>query len=211
VTGASAQRPGDVRELVTASANPDKVDEIQRILGAELPWLVLHPRPPDVQDVVEDADTLLGNARLKARALVRATGMAAVSDDTGLFVDVLDGAPGVRSARYAGEDAGYGENCQKLLAELDRVGATTSTARSARFVTVALVAWPDGEELWCEGVVDGVIADDGRGDGGWGYDPLFQPLEGGGRTFSELGPKAKDAMSHRARAFRSLAAALRTR
>lgn len=198
-------------ELVTASANPDKVDEIRRVLGTALPSLVLLPRPAHVPDVVEDAATLLGNARLKAAALVRATGIAAVSDDTGLFVDSLDGAPGVWSARYAGEDATYEANCAKLLQELDRVGARTVPDRAARFVTVAFVAWPDGPELWCEGVVEGVIATERRGSTGWGYDPVFQPIEGGGRTFAEMGADAKNAMSHRARAFRALAAALRER
>lgn len=195
-------------EFVTASANPDKVAEIAQVLGAALPTLVLLPRPLGVPDVEEDADTLEGNARLKALALVRATGKAAVADDTGLFVDALDGAPGVRSARYAGERATYAYNCAKLLAELDRVGAHTDRARSARFVTVAFVAWPDGEELVCEGVVEGTIATAARGSTGWGYDPLFVPDDGDGRTFAELGPGAKNDMSHRARAFRALAVAL---
>ena len=195
-------------ELVTASANPDKVDEIRRVLGAALPSYVLLPRPANVPEVAEDADTLLGNARLKAAALLQATGMAAVADDTGLFVDALDGAPGVWSARYAGEDATYEDNCAKLLDELTRVGARALPDRSARFVTVAFVAWPDGSEVWCEGVVEGVIATDRRGSMGWGYDPLFQPVGGEGRTFAEMGADAKNAMSHRARAFRALAAAL---
>ena len=195
-------------ELVTASANPDKVEEIRRVLAVALPSLVLLPRPAGVPDVVEDADTLLVNARLKAVALVRATGKAAVSDDTGLFVDALDGAPGVWSARYAGDDASYLDNCTKLLRELYRVGATTMTARAARFVTVALVAWPDGVELWCEGIVDGSIATELRGTTGWGYDPLFQPAEGGGPTFAELGVDVKNRLSHRARAFSALATLL---
>ena len=195
-------------ELVTASANPDKVEEIRRVLAFALPSLVLLPRPAGVPDVVEDGDTLLGNARLKALALMQATGKAAVSDDTGLFVEALDGAPGVWSARYAGDEASYADNCSKLLRELDRVGATTPTARAARFVTVALVAWPDGAELWCEGVVEGSIATEPRGTTGWGYDPLFQPGEGGGQTFAELGVDVKNRLSHRARAFTALAAQL---
>ena len=195
-------------ELVTASANPDKVEEIRRVLAIALPSLVLLPRPAGVPDVVEDADTLLGNARLKARALVQATGKAAVSDDTGLFVDALDGAPGVWSARYAGAEASYADNCTKLLRELERVGATMTTARAAQFVTVALVAWPDGEELCCEGVVEGSIATVPRGTTGWGYDPLFRPAEGGGLTFAELGVDVKNRLSHRARAFTALAALL---
>ena len=139
---------------------------------------------------------------------MQATGKAAVSDDTGLFVEALDGAPGVWSARYAGDEASYADNCSKLLRELDRVGATTPTARAARFVTVALVAWPDGAELWCEGLVEGSIATEPRGTSGWGYDPLFQPSEGGGQTFAELGVDVKNRLSHRARAFTTLAAQL---
>jgi XTP/dITP diphosphohydrolase len=103
--------------LVLASANPDKVKEIVAVLSASLP-VELVPRPGDVPDVVEDADTLVGNARLKARALVAATGTSAVADDTGLEVDALGGAPGVYSARYAGEDATYADNVTKLLREL---------------------------------------------------------------------------------------------
>src|SRR5207344_2938078 len=119
-------------ELVCASANPDKVAEIADILGDAV---VLLPRPRDVPEVVEDAPTLEGNARLKAEALVRATGLPAVADDTGLEVDALGGAPGVHSARYVGEHAGYADNVAKLLSELAEVAWP---ARTARFRTVAL-------------------------------------------------------------------------
>jgi len=196
--------------VVTASANPDKVGEIQALFTAVLPWVDLLPRPHDVADVVEDADTLRGNARLKARALVDATGMSAVSDDTGLFVDALGGDPGVFSARYAGPNATYKENCLKLVRELLRVGATEVGQRTARFITVALIAHPDGTETYFEGSVEGTIAFELRGSGGFGYDPLFIPDEGHGRTFSELGPAAKNALSHRGRAFRGLADRLAT-
>ena len=192
--------------LVVASANPDKVAEIAAIL--EPAGVELEPRPASVPDVVEDADTLEGNARLKAVAIVDAVGAAAVADDTGLEVDALGGAPGVRSARYAGEDATYADNVARLLAELARVGADTPEARRARFRTVALVRWPDGTELAVEGVVEGHIAAGGRGDGGFGYDPVFVPEEGGGRTFSEMAAAEKHAISHRGRAFRMLAASL---
>ena len=195
--------------VVTASANPDKVAEIEALFAAELPELTLLPRPTDVPDVVEDADTLVGNARLKARALVEATGSAAVADDTGLFVDALDGQPGVHTARYAGDGASYTDNCNKLLSELARVGATTAGQRTARFVTVAMIAYPDGAEVTFEGFVEGTIASERRGDGGFGYDPLFIPDGGRGLTFSELGPTVKHELSHRGRAFRGLAARLR--
>ena len=197
------------RRLVLASANPDKVKEIVAVLSASLP-VELVPRPDGVPEVVEDADTLVGNARLKARALVAATGMAAVADDTGLEVDALDGAPGVYSARYAGEDATYADNVAKLLSELGAL-ANGGGARTARFRTVALAAFPDGTEVWAEGVVEGTIAHEARGAGGFGYDPVFVPAEGGGRTFAEMIPDAKHAISHRGRAFRSLAAALTER
>jgi len=190
-------------ELVCASANPDKVAEIADILGDAV---VLLPRPPEVPDVVEDADTLEGNARLKATALVRATGLPAVADDTGLEVDALGGSPGVYSARYAGEQAGYADNVAKLLGELVEVAWP---ARTARFRTVAMVAWPDGRELVADGVCEGAIATEVRGTRGFGYDPVFVPMEGDGRRFSEMTAAEKHLLSHRGRAFRRLAEMLR--
>jgi len=192
--------------LVLASANPDKVTEIAAILGDALD-VELVPRPPEVPDVVEDGATLLDNARLKARALVAATGLPAVADDTGLEVAALGGAPGVYSARYAGEGATYADNVAKLLAELDAL-PDGGGERKAGFCTVALAAFPDGTELWAEGVVDGTIAPRARGSGGFGYDPVFVPDEGGGPTFAEMTPEAKHAISHRGRAFRGLAGLL---
>ena len=166
--------------LVLASANPDKVTEITAVLAGALD-VELVPRPPEVPDVVEDGATLLDNARLKARALVAATGLPAVADDTGLEVGALGGAPGVYSARYAGEGATYADNVAKLLAELDAL-PDGGGARVARFRTVALVAFPDGTEVWAEGVVDGMISREARGSAGFGYDPGFVPAECGGRT-----------------------------
>jgi XTP/dITP diphosphohydrolase len=189
--------------LVSASANPHKVAEIQDIFGDAVELL---PRPDDVPDVVEDAETLEGNARLKATALARATDLPAVADDTGLFVDALGGAPGVHSARYAGDDASDADNRLKLLMSLDGVDD-----RRATFTTVAMVVWPDGTELVVEGSCPGVIVPVERGRGGFGYDPVFAPAEGGGLTFAELGPDAKHAVSHRGRAFRALLDALRQR
>ncbi|MEQ8839481.1 MAG: non-canonical purine NTP pyrophosphatase [Acidimicrobiales bacterium] len=190
--------------LVCASANPDKVAEIALVLDG---LVDLQPRPAGLADVVEDAPDLEGNARLKAVAVCAAAGAAAVSDDTGLEVDALDGAPGVRSARYAGDDASYDDNVQKLLDELDRVGAVEPDRRTARFRTVVMVAWPDGRELAVEGTVEGMIAASRQGSGGFGYDSVFVPLEGDGRSFAEMGDE-KHTISHRGRALRALAAAL---
>ncbi|HEY1651640.1 MAG TPA: RdgB/HAM1 family non-canonical purine NTP pyrophosphatase [Acidimicrobiales bacterium] len=194
---------GTPLRLVVASANPDKVKEIVAVLSEALD-VELVPRPDDVPEVVEDGDTLLDNARLKARALMKATGTAAVADDTGLEVDALGGAPGVFAARYAGEDATYADNVAKLLRELDARG-DGGGERRARFKTIALVAFPDGSEVWAEGVVAGRIAASPRGDQGFGYDPVFEPEEGGGRTFAQMRAEEKDAISHRGRAFRALA------
>ncbi|HEY1446386.1 MAG TPA: RdgB/HAM1 family non-canonical purine NTP pyrophosphatase [Acidimicrobiales bacterium] len=189
--------------LVVASANPDKVKEIVAVLSEALD-VELVPRPDDVPEVVEDGPTLVDNARLKAQALMRATGTAAVADDTGLEVDALGGAPGVYAARYAGEDATYADNVDKLLRELGALG-DAGGARRARFKSVAFVAFPDGAEVWAEGVMEGTIAGAPRGDNGFGYDPVFEPEAGDGRTFAEMSAGEKDAMSHRGRALRSLA------
>ena len=188
------------RELVCATANPGKVAEIAGLLPHS--WTLL-PRPNSVGDVVEDSGTLVGNARLKARAILAATGKPAVADDTGLEVAALGGAPGVDTAVYAGEGCSDADNRRKLLGALS--GATD---RSARFVTVVLVAWPDGSETIVEGVCNGRIAEAERGDRGFGFDPLFVPDDGDGRTFAQMTSEEKNAVSHRGRAFRALAAEL---
>ncbi len=198
--------------LVVASANKDKAKEIVAVLSAAMA-VELVPRPDDVPDVVEDGETLLDNARLKARALVVATGEAAVADDTGLEVEALGGAPGVFTARYAGEDATYADNVAKLLRELGAL-SDGGGARRASFRTVALAAFPDGSEVWSEGVLEGTIATEARGANGFGYDPVFVPAaaeDGHGRTFAEMTGEEKDAVSHRGRAFRALAARLAER
>lgn len=192
--------------FVVASANPDKVAEIAAILAPL--GIALEPRPAEVAEVVEDAETLEGNARLKASAICAATGLPAVADDTGFEVDALGGQPGVRAARYAGDDATYADNVARVLVELDRVGASRPADRRARFRTVALVRFPDGREVVAEGTVEGVVAGEPRGEGGFGYDPVFVPEEGDGRTFAELTADEKHAISHRGRAFRALAALL---
>ena len=185
--------------LVVASANPDKAAEIMALL----PGHDLVPRPADVPDVVEDGETLLDNARLKARAIAAATGEPAVADDTGLEVAALGGEPGVHTARWAGEGCTYADNVAKLLRSLEGVAD-----RRARWRTVALVAWPDGREVWAEGTCDGTVPEAARGDGGFGYDPAFVPDGGDGRTFAELTREEKAALSHRGAAFRALGAKL---
>ncbi len=190
-------------KLVCASANPDKVAEIAAILG---PDVELAPRPGDVPDVVEDTDTLEGNARLKATAIAAATGQPALADDTGLEVAALGGAPGVYAARYSGPDATYADNRAKLLAEL-----AGHVDRRASFRTIVMVVWPDGSEVSAEGVCEGTIAEHERGERGFGYDPVFVPAEGDGRTFAEMTDSEKNALSHRARALRNLLSTLSAR
>ncbi len=183
--------------MVAATANPHKLAEIAAILGSTVELL---PRPADLGEVVEDGDTLEANARLKATAVCNHTGQPAVADDTGLEVPALGGAPGVRSARYAGEQADDYDNRHRLLVELE--GAAD---RSAWFRTVAVVAFPDGRELLAKGMTAGTIAEVPRGDQGFGYDPVFAPEGGDGRTFAEMSADEKNAVSHRGRAFRALA------
>jgi XTP/dITP diphosphohydrolase len=189
-----------VLRVACASANPHKVAEIEDLMRGVVD---LQPRPHDLPDVDENADTLIDNARLKARAVCDATGLPALADDTGLEVTALDGAPGVRTARFAGEPPNDANNRAKLLRDL--AGAAD---RSARFRTVAILVFPDGRELLAEGVCDGVIADAERGDRGFGYDAVFVPREGDGRTFAEMTIADKHALSHRGRAFRALAESL---
>ena len=192
--------------FVLATANPDKAREIAAVLAEEAPSLELVARPPEIPAVDEVGETLEDNARIKAVALCAATSLPAVADDTGLHVDALGGSPGVHTARYAGEDATYADNVKKLLGELD---ALPLEQRGARFATVAVARWPDGLEVAALGEVEGVITSTARGEGGFGYDPVFVPLEGDGRTFAEMNDGEKNALSHRARAFRTLAQGVR--
>ena len=195
--------PGDDEpvQLVIATANRDKAAEIEAIMTAACgDRVALRRRPADVPDVEETGETLEQNALLKASALCAATGMAALADDTGLEVAALDGAPGVRSSRYSGEHATYAENVAKLLREL-----AGRADRAARFRTVAALVFPGGATLVAEGAVEGRIAEQARGAGGFGYDPLFVPEDGDGRTFAEMSPEEKHALSHRGRAFRAVA------
>ncbi|MGC0418095.1 non-canonical purine NTP pyrophosphatase [Embleya sp. AB8] len=187
-----------VLRAVLATANPDKAAEILGLLGDELD---LVPRPRWLADTLEDGDTVEANAYLKAVAVAKATGLPAVADDTVLEVDALGGAPGLCSARYAGPDAGYAQNTAKLLAELTGVPAGR---RSARVRTVALLGYPDGRRVVGEAVVPGVITERPRGAGGFGYDAVFVPSEGDGRTLAEMSAGEKARIFCRGRAFRAL-------
>ena len=197
-----------VMRVVVASANPHKVAELRDLLGAALPGLLLVARPPDGPDVDESESTLEGNAFLKARALVAFTGEAAIADDTGLFVAALHGAPGVHTARYGGPNAEPEANRAKLLATLDGLEAVTASARRAEFRTVIVLVGADGSAVTAEGSVEGWIASSAIGGGGFGYDSVFIPLEGDGRSFAEMSESEKHALSHRGRAIRALAAKL---
>lgn len=188
-----------MRAFVLATANHHKVDEMRRILA---PYDVqLLPRPDEVPDVDETDDTLEGNALLKARAISNSTGDAAIADDTGLFIDALSGRPGVHSARYAGDDVSFDENVKKVLRELKGVDLAD---RGARFRTVIAVAYPNGVSWWVDGVLEGTILEGPKGEGGFGYDPIFAPVDEGGRSLAELTVEEKNARSHRGHALRAL-------
>lgn len=188
-----------IDRLVVASKNTDKIAEVESVLVSLglVGEIVLGLEWPDVE---ETELTLEGNALLKARAVCAATGLVSLADDTGLEVDALGGAPGVFSARFAGEDAGYEDNVRKLLTELEG-----HRDRTARFRTAVALVEPDGGSTVVHGEVVGRITEAPRGDGGFGYDPIF---EVDGRTFSEMTLEEKQSISHRARAIRALAAAI---
>ena len=178
--------------IVCASANPHKVEELARLLPS---WVELVPRPSDIGDIDEDAPTLEGNAIIKAVEIANHASEWAIADDTGLEVEALNGAPGVRSARFAGEQATDAENRALLLANLDGI-----TNRSARFRTVVALVSSKGDIHFVGGECAGTIAESERGDSGFGYDSLFIPADGDGRTFAEMNGPEKDAVSHRGRA-----------
>jgi XTP/dITP diphosphohydrolase len=185
--------PGRSRVLL-ATGNAHKVDEIRAILGGG--WRV-EARDPGV---AETGETFEENALIKARALAEAAGEVAVADDSGIEIDALAGAPGVRSARWTAE----GDWILRVLRELANV---PDGERGCRYVCAAAAVWPGphSREIVVRGLVDGVVATERRGTGGFGYDPIMVPLEGDGRTFAEMSEPEKHALSHRGRAFRQLA------
>jgi XTP/dITP diphosphohydrolase len=178
--------------LLLATRNAHKLREFERLL----PAVELDPLPDDVDSPPEEGDTYAANALIKARAAVAATGRAAIADDSGIEAEALGWAPGVRTARFAGEHATDGENLAKLAAE-------APVGTRLRYVCVIAHVDLDGTETLFEGTSDGVVADAARGEGGFGYDPLFVPA-GDSRTMAELSDAEKDAISHRGRAARAL-------
>ncbi|HHX74420.1 MAG TPA: XTP/dITP diphosphatase [Firmicutes bacterium] len=192
-------------KLVLATLNPGKVAELKTLL-ADLP-LTLIPLAayPGFTPPEETGRTLAENAALKAEAVARFTGLWALADDSGLEVDALGGRPGVYSARYAGEDADDKKNNAKLLTELAKVAAAK---RTARFRAVIALAHPGRPTRFAEGVCEGIIAMEPRGESGFGYDPLFY-YPPAGRTFGEMLPAEKNKISHRAQALQAARELLR--
>lgn len=188
---------------VLATRNRNKVTELAHILSdAGLAEEVIDLDDVHIPDTRETGVTFAENALLKARAVVAATGLPAIADDSGLIVDVLGSAPGVFSARWAGRNAGDAANLQLLLEQL---GDVPAEHRGARFVCAAVAVWPDGREAVEHGEVRGTLTFAPRGDNGFGYDPVFEvPTGDGPRTTAELTAEAKHAISHRGRAFRAL-------
>ena len=194
--------------IVLATRNAHKVSELQSILGDVVGELALEivgmDEFPHLADVVESGVTFAENATLKAVAVAEATGLPALADDSGLAVEVLGGAPGVFSARWAGAHGQDQANLQLLLAQLQDV---PDEHRAAAFVCAAVLAMPDGVVMVREGRMPGTLAREPRGDNGFGYDPILV-VEGDSRTAAELSPEDKNAISHRGKAFRALAADL---
>ena len=190
-----------MKQLLISSRNAHKIAEIRAILGRPGLEILSAADVPDLPDVEEDGDTFADNARKKARELAVATGLWTIADDSGLEVDALGGAPGVHSARYAGR---HGDDAANNRLLLERMAGRSD--RGAQFHSAVALAAPDGREWLAEGICRGTLLTEGRGTGGFGYDPLFVP-EGFDRTFAELGSEVKNRISHRARA---LAEARRT-
>jgi len=188
--------------LAIASKNPHKLRELGRICRDwPVEWLTVQNHPGPWPDVDEPHDTYLDNALEKARAVAQALAVPAIADDSGIEVDALDGGPGPRSARFAGEGASDADNLAKLIG---LVADVEPDARTARYRCVAAIAWPDGRTMHAEGTCEGTLIEQPRGDRGFGYDPVFVP-QGERRTMAELGDEEKDRISHRGRAFRALA------
>lgn len=196
------------RTIVVATGNAHKVTEIEAILSRVLPDVrfVALGQLGQFEDPEETGTTFLENAIIKAEAAVAETGLAAIADDSGLVVDALDGEPGVYSARYAGVHGDDAANNAKLLGNLS---ATPDEERTARFMSVVALIRPDGTVLTGTGACEGSIAYEERGANGFGYDPLFLPVDTPGKTMAELAPEEKNAISHRFHALQDLSAKLR--
>ena len=193
--------------FLLATHNLKKRAELSRILSPlGITVQTAEEAGVSLTDVEETGTTFAENAVLKAESGCRESGMPCVADDSGLEVDALDGAPGVYSARYAGEHGNDGKNIEKLLRVLRDV---PPAGRTARFVCTACCMFPSGEKILTRGVCEGTIAFAPSGCGGFGYDPVFLPLEADGRSMAELSDTEKDAISHRRRALEQLADQLR--
>ncbi|MCF7794442.1 MAG: RdgB/HAM1 family non-canonical purine NTP pyrophosphatase [Candidatus Cloacimonetes bacterium] len=185
-------------KLLIATRNKDKIIEIKEILKDLDVAIISAFDIPGMPDVIEDRDTIEGNAIKKAEECAAFSGLNALADDTGLFVDALGGAPGVYAARYAGENCTYKDNRVKMLREM-----TGKTNRKAQFRTVVAFASPKGIIATAEGKVDGEITNEEIGTGGFGYDAIFRATETG-KTFGEMSQQEKEKISHRGRAFRKI-------
>jgi XTP/dITP diphosphohydrolase len=187
-------------KVILATGNQDKVREIRDILGDAPVELVGLAEFPDVKPAEEDGRSFEENALKKAISVWQQTGLASLADDSGLEVEALDGEPGVKSARFAGEDASYADNNRKLLEKLRSV---PEEKRKAAFVCVAAMVTPRGKMIIQRGEVKGRIIEEYRGEGGFGYDPVFY-LPDRKQTMAELGPDEKNKISHRAQAFNAM-------
>jgi XTP/dITP diphosphohydrolase len=191
--------------LVLATHNKGKVRELAALLKP-LRVEVIASAALGLPEPVEDGASFAANARLKAHAAAKASGLPALADDSGLVAQGLDGRPGVHSARWAGPGKDFSCAMARVRDELiARYGSFAAADAAAAFVAVLCLAWPDGHEELALGRVEGVLVDPPRGTGGFGYDPMFQP-DGQAQTFAEMRPERKQALSHRARAFRQLLA-----
>ncbi|SJM66531.1 Nucleoside 5-triphosphatase RdgB (dHAPTP, dITP, XTP-specific) [Brevundimonas diminuta 3F5N] len=188
--------------LVAATHNPGKAREIEALLDGH--YTIVTAGELNLPEPDETESTFVGNAMLKARHAAQASGEVAMADDSGLSVAALDGAPGIYSARWAGPTKDFDLAMKKVEQRLEEIA---STDRRAWFTSALAVAWPDGPCVVVEGRIDGELVFPPRGDRGFGYDPIFRP-EGSALTFGEMDPVEKDALSHRARAFARLKAAL---
>lgn len=187
-----------LEELVLASGNKGKIAEFQRLMEGLEVQVHSMKEYPQIGEIVEDGSTFAENALIKARTVCKATGLAALADDSGLMVDALNGEPGIYSARYAGEDHNDAANNAKLLRQMEAVADADRTARF--FCAIALVL-PDGREYTVEGTCPGVILRELQGEGGFGYDPLFY-IPDLDKTFAQLSMEEKNRISHRGNANR---------
>lgn len=197
-----------MRDLVLATHNLDKVEEMKQALRG-LPYRILSAAdiPGGLPEVVEDGLTLLFNAQKKARSAAAATGLLSLADDTGLEVDALDGAPGVFSARYAGEGCTYADNCKKLLSEMTRHRDRNAVFRTVLVLAEPVAAGGKAREDWVEGRCSGLIHSELLGEKGFGYDPVFW-VPGAKKTFAQLTVEEKNKISHRGKALEKLKSVL---